>query len=234
LPKKAGDLLWSSRFSRSVLAGLKSALGSWAYAAQYQQNPAPIEGGIIQRKWIRYYSELPTGYRRWFQSWDCSFKDTGDADYVVGQVWCRVNSSFYLVDQVREQMDFIRTRQAIQQMTAKYPQATAKLIEDKANGPAVIAALRSEISGIIPYQPTDSKVGRLHAVSPLFEAGNVLLPERAKWVGHFVEELARFPRGAHDDQVDACTQALLYMRQQTSGIIEYYRWLAEGGKDPRA
>jgi predicted phage terminase large subunit-like protein len=124
-------------------------------------------------------------------------------------------------------MDFVGTKQAIQQMTAKYPQATAKLIEDKANGPAVIAALRSEIDGLIAFDPHDSKMGRLNGASPLFEAGNVFLPERAQWVGDFVEELTRFPNAANDDQVDACTQALLYMRRQSSGLQEYYREMAE-------
>lgn len=228
-PVKAGDLLWESRFSREVLTDLKTALGSWSFAGQYQQNPAPFGGAIIQRKWIRYYRELPaaTGSVRWLQSWDCAFKETRDSDYVVGQVWCKIGSSHYLVDQVRERMDFVRTKQAIQQMSAKYPQATAKLIEDKANGPAVIASLRSEIPGIIPINPNDSKIGRLYGISPLFEAGNVFVPESARWVGDFVEELTRFPSAANDDQVDACTQALLYLRRQSSGIMEYYRELAE-------
>jgi predicted phage terminase large subunit-like protein len=234
---KAGQLLWPERFSHEVLKDMKAALGSWSYAGQYQQDPAPIEGGIIKREWIKYYRELPTTSAdgspirssRWIQSWDCSFKDTRESNYVVGQVWRRIDSSYYLVDQVRERMDFVRTRQAIQQMTAKYPQATAKLIEDKANGPAVIASLRSEIDGIIRINPTDSKTGRLNAVSPLFEAGNVFLPEPsiAPWVGDFAEELTRFPRAVNDDQVDACTQALLYIRRQTCGVIEYYRQLAK-------
>jgi predicted phage terminase large subunit-like protein len=247
--RAAGELLWPARFSHEVLASLKIALGSWSYAGQYQQNPAPLEGGIVQRKWIQYYRELPvanggnstqitvgsgfgtrTERGQWIQSWDCSFKDTREADYVVGQVWLRINRSYYLVDQVRERMDFIRTKQAIQQMTAKYPQATAKLIEDKANGPAVIAALRSEIDGIIPITPTDSKMGRLNGVSPLFEAGNVFLPDPAggaRWAGDFVEELTRFPNASHDDQVDACTQALMYMRRQGGGILQYYKEMAE-------
>jgi predicted phage terminase large subunit-like protein len=228
-PVKAGGLLWERRFPRHVLADLKTALGSWSFAGQYQQNPAPLQGGIIQREWIHFYRELPaaTGSVRWLQSWDCSFKDTRESDYVVGQVWCRIGAAYYLVDQVRERMDFVRTKQAIQQMTAKYPQATAKLIEDKANGPAVIAALRSEIDGLIAFDPHDSKMGRLNGVSPLFEAGNVFLPERAPWLGDFVEELTRFPNATNDDQVDACTQALLYIRRQSSGIQEYYREMAE-------
>jgi len=235
--RAAGELLWPSRWSREVLAALKTAMGSWAYAGQYQQNPAPLEGGVIQRKWIRYYRELPapvSGDRPgdsfsgiWVQSWDCSFKETRDSDYVVGQVWWSAGGSYYLVDQVRERMDFIGTREAIRHMTLKHPQATAKLIEDRANGPAVIASLRAEIDGIVPFEPKDSKVGRLHAVSPLFEAGNVFLPESAPWVGDFVEELTRFPGGLHDDQVDACTQALLYFRRQFNAMFMYYKGLSE-------
>lgn len=238
-PRKAGELLWPERFSHEVLAGLKTGMGSWSFAGQYQQNPAPLEGGIVKREWLQYYRELPElgngfGNRgNWVQSWDCSFKDSRESDYVVGQVWLRFRSGFYLVDQIRERMDFVRTKQAIQQMTTKYPQATAKLIEDRANGPAVISALRSEIRGIIPVQPTDSKVARLNAVSPLFEARNVFLPEPtarggyATWVGDFVEELTRFPNAAHDDQVDACAQALTYLNRSLGAVYEYYKELAE-------
>ena len=125
-------------------------------------------------------------------------------------------------------MDFVRTRQAIRQMSTKYPQATAKLIEDRANGPAIIASLKSEISGIIPIEPRSSKIGRLNGVSPLFESENVHLPERASWVGDLVEELTRFPGAPHDDQVDACSQALEYLNRSLGAVFEYYKQLAEG------
>lgn len=235
--RKTGDLLWPARLSHDVLADLKTALGSWAYAGQYQQAPAPLEGGIIKRKWLKFYRDLPGGseerargtsirgtwiHGTWIQSWDCTFKDARDSDFVVGQVWFHSGSEYYLVDQVRERMDFVRTRQAIQAMSRKYPQATAKLVENKANGPAVISALRAEIDGIIAIEPRESKQARAHAVSPLFEAGNVLLPE-APWTGDFVDELTKFPGAAHDDQVDACTQALLYLRTSGGGIMEWYR-----------
>lgn len=225
--RKPGDLLWPERFPREVLNDLKTALGSWAYAGQYQQNPAPFGGGIIKREWIKYYRELPEGKCKWIQSWDCSFKETRDSDYVVGQVWAKFEADYYLVDQVRERMDFVRTRHAIQEMSRKYPQATAKLVEDKANGPAVIRSLRDQISGIIARTPKDPKLARLTSVSPLFEAGNIFLPERATWVGDFVQELLQFPNAANDDQVDACTQALEYLERRLSGIQQYYKQEAE-------
>jgi predicted phage terminase large subunit-like protein len=223
--RHVGETLWPDRLPADVLAELKTALGSWAYAGQYQQNPAPLEGGIVKRRWLQFYRELPASRGTWVQSWDCAFKDTRESDYVVGQVWFHTGGAYYLVDQVRERMDFVRTKQAIRQMSIKHPKATAKLIEDRANGPAVISSLRAEIDGIIPIEPRDSKQARLHAVSPLFEAGNVFFPDvsTARWAGDLVEELTRFPNAANDDQVDACTQALLYMRQRMGGILGWYR-----------
>jgi predicted phage terminase large subunit-like protein len=224
--RRAGQLLWPERLPADVLRGLKTALGSWAYSGQYQQNPAPQDGGIVKRAWLRHYRELPAEKGQWLQSWDCAFKDTRDSDFVVGQTWFVTPAAYYLVDQVRERMDFVATVQAIRRMSALYPRATAKLVENKANGPAVLSALRREIDGLIGFEPKDSKAARLNAVSPLFEAGNVFIPERP-WTQAFVEELTRFPNAANDDQVDACTQALLWSRERMRGIMQFYRQQAE-------
>lgn len=64
--------------------------------------------------------------------------------------------------------------------------------------------------GLIPVEPSGSKEARAAAVSPAIEAGNVWLPDPsiAPWVGDLIEEAAAFPKGGHDDQVDALTQAL--------------------------
>ena len=116
-----------------------------------------------------------------------------------------------MLDQVRGRMDFPSTVRAVESLSAKWPQARAKLIEDKANGPAVISTLKSKISGLIPVNPEGGKMARLQAVSPDIEAGNIYLPEPsiAAWVHDYVEEFAAFPNGANDDQVDATSQALL-------------------------
>src|SRR6185369_7597794 len=112
--------------------------------------------------------------------------------------------------QVRDRMDFPATVKAIESLSAKHPAAVAKLVEDKANGPAVISTLKSKISGLIAVEPRGSKEARASAVSPAIEAGNVFLPapSAAPWVHDFIEECAAFPKGANDDQVDAMTQAL--------------------------
>jgi predicted phage terminase large subunit-like protein len=155
--------------------------------------------------------EAPRNVDDQIQSWDCAFKDLNTSDYVVGQVWGRLGAMYFLGDQVRARMDCPATMRAVRGLYQKWPGTLAKLIEDKANGSAVVQFLQNEIPGIIPVNPAGGKVARAAAVSPLLEAGNVYLPhpEYAPWVNDFVEECAAFPNGAHDDQVDAMTQALL-------------------------
>jgi predicted phage terminase large subunit-like protein len=144
------------------------------------------------------------------QSWDCAFKDVKTSDFVVGQVWAKQGANKYLLDRVRDRMDCPKTISAIEQLSHKWPRATLKLIEDKANGTAVIQMLRHKIAGLVAVEPEGGKIARAYAVSPQVEAGNVYLPHPsvAPWVDTLIEACATFPNGAHDDQVDALTQAL--------------------------
>jgi predicted phage terminase large subunit-like protein len=153
---------------------------------------------------------LPSRFDSVFASWDCTFKDKKDSDFVVGQVWGKRGGDFFLLDQVRGQMGFIATQNAIKAQKRKWPQLQAIYIEDKANGTAIIETLRHEIAGIIAVEPCGSKPSRAQAISPIVEAGNVYLPEQASWVGDFVEECAKFPTGKNDDIVDALSQGIFY------------------------
>jgi len=229
-----GELLWPERFGPAEIEGLKISLGSYGVAGQLQQRPSPAGGGIIKRPWFRFWQSpganlppisvhFPDGTERLViaheigkvdeqaQSWDCAFKDQETSDYVVGQVWGRVGASFLLLDQVRTRMDCPATVRAVSALSTKWPGCCAKLIEDKANGSAVIQMLSNQIPGLLPVNPEGGKVARAAAVSPLIEAGNVYLPhpQMFPWVNDFIEECVQFPNGAHDDQVDAMTQILL-------------------------
>lgn len=204
--REAGQALWSDKYNKDQLDKMQRAVGSRVWNALYQQRPAPDSGDIFKREWWRFYDTFPL-CDYYFQSWDMTFKGTDCSDYVVGQVWGVKGTNRYLIDQVRGRMDFVASVQAVRNLSAQYPQAEAKYVEDKANGPAVINALHSEISGIIPVTPNGSKTARAYAVTPQIESGNVYLP-RKKWVDGLIEESTSFPNGAHDDQVDALTQAL--------------------------
>ena len=99
-------------------------------------------------------------------------------------------ADMYLIDNLKARMNFPTTLQAIRNMVRKHPKAHAKLVEDKANGPAIISMLKNEIGGMIPVNPQGGKVARVNAVSPYIESGNVYLPRQASWVHDFVEECA--------------------------------------------
>jgi phage terminase large subunit-like protein len=93
---------------------------------------------------------LPAQFDDVIQSWDLAFKNLETSDYVVGQVWAAVAADRFLLDQRRERMDMPRSVEAIRRMSEQWPRAAAKLVEDRANGPAVIATLKHDIAGLIP------------------------------------------------------------------------------------
>lgn len=234
---------------------IRKRVGPRVFASLYQGRPAPTSGNIFPADaWDGPTDETGTPARRYtdpfwleqpdgslyvpaadptgpeppatlIQSWDLTFKDTAASDYVVGQVWLRRGAHAYLLDQVRDRLDFPATLNAFRALSARWPQALLKLVEDKANGPALIASLSASVPGIVPVEPRGSKVARARAVQPLVLAGNVHLP--AQQVALFdprelVAEAERFPTGAHDDQVDALTQALdrLYLDPSATAVVE--------------
>jgi predicted phage terminase large subunit-like protein len=254
--KSENEALWKDRFGSEHLNNLKISMGSYAYAGQIQQRPGPAEGGIVKRHWWRYWQpkdanlppirvrrpdgeyefvaavELPRQIEAQLQSWDMAFKDTVDSAYVAGQVWAKHFANKYLLDQDRRKLDFVATVKAVKDLSEKWPEAGVKLVEDKANGPAVISELRGKISGLIPVNPEGDKVARCHAVSPQIESGNVYLPhpQIAPWVNAFIEECAVFPNGRYADQVDSMTQAL---RRMSKGILVDATAFSVGDSAPR-
>jgi predicted phage terminase large subunit-like protein len=226
LDREPGEYLQSARGrTASDWEQKKREVGTRSWNALYQGRPSPASGDVLQRGWWQRYTQpmwvtRPDGSRfvplaeapttRMLQSWDMAFKDTAGSDYVVGQVWLTDGTSAWLLDQVRARMSFVETMRALVTLTARWPQAVLKLVEDKANGTAVINALSRRVPGIVPEEPHGSKTARAAAVAPFVEAGNVWLPDDllCPWVGELVDEAAAFPAGAHDDQVDALSQAL--------------------------
>ncbi|MDQ0756086.1 phage terminase large subunit [Arthrobacter sp. B3I4] len=225
LGRKPGEWLESSRKrTAKQWEQIKVAVGPKVWQSLYQGNPSLDEGGVLPTTWTHYDQPLwlvdhagahtVPGIGRddheLVQSWDLTFKGGDTSDYVVGQVWLRVGNTAYLLDQVRRRMNFNETCEAIKAMSAKWPQAVAKFVEDKANGPAVMNALSSTVAGLIPIEPEGSKYARVSAVSPLAWSGNVQLPSTrlAPWVETFLQEALSFPSGANDDQLDAFSQAI--------------------------
>lgn len=198
--------------SLAKLYETKGLFSDYWWSALYQQTPKALGGNVFKDFCVQYYvpKDLPKKFDKVIASWDCTFKDTDGTDYVVGQVWGKAGANVYLLDQIRARMSFSVTAKAIVTLKNKWPQTREILIEDKANGPAVIDTLKGIVAGIIPIEPDGSKLARAHAVTSYWEALNVWLPhyELHPWIKHFVTEVTSFPAGANDDQVDSMTQAL--------------------------
>ncbi len=199
----------------------KALFGDYFWSAMYQQAPKPGDGQIFHEEFAQYYlpKDLPDTFDEVIHSWDMTFKDSDGTDYVVGQVWGKKGANAYLLYQIRKRMSFTETLKAVKLLVEKYPQARRKLVEDKANGPAVIDTLKTTVSGLVPIEPDGSKIARAHACTAEWEAGNVWLPHKdiAPWVTETVEEITTFPFAGHDDTVDAMTQALRYLYQKKGG-----------------
>lgn len=221
LGREPGEFLISTRGrSTEDWQAIKVRSGPRDWAALYQGRPSPLEGGLFPQEWARYdqpiWIERADG-SRWVpgdvevvQSHDLAFKDKATSDYVVGQVWVRMGVDVYLVDQIRDRLSFTATLDMIRTLSARWPQSTAKFVEDKANGPAVMNALAREVPGLIPIEPEGSKYARAAAISPLAFSGNIHLPQPHLLpnVEELLEETRAFPNGAHDDATDAMTQAV--------------------------
>jgi len=219
--RKKGEALHPARYPLDQLLKIKATIGTRDWEALYQQHPVPDGGAIFKDEWLQRTwlpKDLPARFDAVIMSWDLSFKGGDASDFVVGQLVGRNGGDYYLLDQLRGRWSFTETVAQVKELAerarVRFPRVAPRiLIEDKANGPAVIDALKHEVPGIIPVEPDGSKEARAHAVTALFEAGNVLLPDRslAPWIDEYRLELTRFPSGAHDDQVDATTQALRYL-----------------------
>lgn len=222
LGRQPGEFMLSARGrTEAEWEDRKRTAGSRTWNALYQGRPSPADGGIFKREWWRFY-DTPRAVRGEDGAMrvpgspvveihvDATFKDTKHSDFVVMQVWAQKGPKAWLLDQVRGRMDFTATCDALAALSAKWPDATSKVIEDKANGPAIISTLRLRMGGITGYTPKDSKEARASAIAPFVEAGDVELPapHLAPWVDELIQEALSFPNGAHDDQVDAMSQAL--------------------------
>lgn len=238
--RKAGEPLCPELHDLDELLTHKHDMGTQQFTALYQQSPTIEGGNLFKREWVKYFVPdretqarlgltdkeavvQPKIFDELAQSWDATFKDSDNSDYVAGQVWARRDADYYLMDWVHDRLSFVQTLSAIRSITAKWPRAKAKYIEDKANGSAIIDTLKHEIGGIIPVTPDGGKVVRASAVSPLWEAGNVYVPHPL-WrpqVEDLLQEIFEFPNAPHDDYVDAMTQALNYIKKHKKVIHRF-------------
>ena len=220
IQKYQGGLFFANRFTRAVLDSLRK-VGETYYAGQYLQSPSPTEGTILKRDNWKYYTQLPKKFDKVIQSWDMNMKAPKDKkknknSYACCEVWGKLGADVYLIYLWKAKLDFVPVLENFLRITAMYPQARMKLVEDKANGPAVMSTLEHKIPGIKPMDPKAAggdKQARMQAVSYVQEGGNAYLPDPSLqgWVEGFVERCAMFPNIDENDEIDAMSQAWYFL-----------------------
>ena len=210
-PELGKDNVWLAQFKAGYMNDPKKG-GLRAWQALYQCSPRVEGGNLIRREWWKYYDPREIKYfPTTVISVDAAFKDSDDNDFVAIQVWGKVGIDYYLRYSMNKHMDFPSTVQTLRLLRKLFPDTTYILIEDKANGSAIIQTLRHEFIGVIGITPKGGKVSRVNAIAPAIESGHVFLPMGELWTEEFIDQFTAFPAGAHDDMVDACSQCLGFM-----------------------
>lgn len=213
--RQAGEPLCPERFPLDRLEQIRASSASRWWQALYQQRPTLAGGAIFAREWLRYFDPErlpPTGWTRLLASIDCTFKDASNSDFVALTIWGQRAEGLYLLDITHRRMGFTATVTAIEGAWQRWRFAEL-LVEDAANGPAVIDTLKRSAAGysIRAVRPLGGKAARANAAAPQFEQGRVWLPQGAPWLRTYVDQLLAFPSAAHDDLVDSTTQAINYV-----------------------
>jgi predicted phage terminase large subunit-like protein len=219
--RKAGDILMPERFTPGVVEQLRGR--RLIFAGQYQQRPAPAEGNFIKRREVRYYGgvdptngqadeQVPSYFDRKVISVDCAFKNTSTADYVAILVIGVKGRKRYVLDVINQHLDAAATEAAIRRLREVHKPCAA-IVEDKANGPAIISRLKASVPGVIEVNPQGGKTARMFAAAPEWQAGDWIVDRNAAWTEAFVEQITMFPFARHDDMVDAMTQAASWLLQ---------------------
>ena len=233
--KQDGELLSPERIPVEEVSKLKKELGEYNYSAQYQQEPVPPDGGIIKDKYFRYWS-IPRDYEMVWQSWDLAMNNESTNDYTVGTIWGKIGCDRYLLDMFRGQWDINEQAREIVRANRRFPQTRTTLIENKANGHAVVKLLKDPVQiqkihhyavpGLTLVDPKKlggDKANRLLMCSPEFSAGSVYFPSEQQhpWVSEIKKELCGFPKYKHDDIVDSISQSLNWVAQFGGNLIAF-------------
>lgn len=220
--RKVGELLHPEREPQSVLDDLRRSIGSYNFAAQYQQQPIPPEGEIVKWEWFQTYEVLPAGLGYIVQSWDTASKAGELNDYSVCTTWQIIGQQFFLLDILRQRLIYPDLRRAVINQAQRY-RPRCVLIEDKASGMALAQDFhRGELGGAgvpITIEPEADKITRASVESIAIETGKVFIPAKADWLQALRHEIVQFPYGAHDDQIDSISQFLGWVRKrQPDGV----------------
>ncbi len=213
--RQQDEVLHIEREGLPELDIVKRELGSYAFAGQYQQQPAPLGGGIFKNEWWRYYDLLPKMKYSIIIA-DTAMKTDEQHDYSVFMLWgLGEDNNLYLIDMLRGKWEAPQLLIRLVSFWNKHKaDANIKLrnmaIEDKASGTGLIQTIKQQykipVKGI--KRDTKDKVSRAISVTPHIESGYVFLNKHGAWLSDLLAETSVFPNGQHDDQVDTISDGI--------------------------
>ena len=216
LRRGPGEALWPERFDAAYLNDLKRQMGSYSFAALYQQRPVPLDGAIFKRDWFRRIVERAPEGLRWARGYDLAVSTKTTADYTAS-FRCAFDDdgNLYIADGFRRRIEYPEQRRYVLERM-RIEKNTSHGIEKALHGQALVQDLQRDSRGIgcaINAVRVDAdKVTRALTWSGLAEAGKVILIQ-GSWIDEFVQEACSFPDSEHDDQIDAVSLAVRTLKQ---------------------
>ncbi len=214
--------LWPERYGASALAALRVSVGPQEWPGLFQQRPSHEGGSVFRDDWWFFVDTVQTG-EQVFQFWDTAFKTGQQNDYSVCCTMTTTPNGYAVLDVWRNRVEYPDLLKAMKSLAERHPKVSAIFVEDAASGQSVVQSLRRETRlPVLPAKPIGDKVLRANRVTGTVEAKKITLPRTAPWLQAFREELAAFPNGVHDDQVDAFVGCLTQLMERAGGIGRFY------------
>lgn len=210
---RKGELLEPVRSDLKYLTDQQRKMGSAVYSAQYLQSPVPASGQLIRREWLKFQDIMPAKLEggQIVQSWDTATKAGVFSDYSCCVTALVQGNRVYVLDVYRERLEFPQLRATVIRQALHW-EADVLLIEDRASGEQLLQSLRDDppryVPSAIPRPATTDKESRAAGQTHRMEAGDLILPRDAPWLGSFMHEMLGFPMARYDDQVDALIHLL--------------------------
>jgi predicted phage terminase large subunit-like protein len=203
--RQKGELLRPDAFTAQDVERLR-AMKRPGFETLQQQNPGARDRLNIRAK--HFVVVPPAMVQPVVLSIDPGQTGGPTNSYSVVQAWAPHAGRYLLLDSWREQTRYSDFRYQVRRFQTRY-RPSVILVEATGQGPALLSDIRAEQGlQLVPITPHDDKVSRLYQHRDAIRSGIVALPEGARWVAEFIDEVVQFPYGLFDDQVDAMTQFL--------------------------